>query len=208
MPVSSRSRNACATSTYSATTTRAGTSVRDDSSNATRAQHRAQQRLDALERPAAGERLVDQRVEPALIVQHAAHDAAEERGFGRKILRALDLAPDPVALELGQDVIQWRRRDIHLVECLHGGEPRCAAAVRLAVLARCRCPSPRFPHQPALQPHQRQAQRGAAALVLAGRARVRACASVSTVRMPLPIGMSRAVAMSIRPRADLPATMS
>jgi hypothetical protein len=34
MPVSFWSRNACATSTYSATTTRAGTSLRDDNSNA------------------------------------------------------------------------------------------------------------------------------------------------------------------------------
>ena len=53
MPVSSLSTKACATSTYSETTTRAGTSLRCRELERAGAQHRAQQRLDALERPAA-----------------------------------------------------------------------------------------------------------------------------------------------------------
>ena len=52
---------------------------------------------------------------------------------------ALDLAADPVALELRQDLVQRRRREIHLVERLHGGKPRRAAAVGAASLVRwCR----------------------------------------------------------------------
>ena len=39
-------------------------------------------------------------------------------------------------------------------------------------------------------------------------ARILACASVSTVRMPLPTGMLSESEMSIRPRADSPATIS
>jgi len=48
-------------------------------------------------------------------------------------LRAVDLLPDPVALEFGQNVVQRRAGDIHLVQRLHGGQPRGATAVRLAV---------------------------------------------------------------------------
>ena len=106
------------------------------------AQHRAQHRLDALERPALRQRLVDQRIELALLAHHAADDVAEERRLGRQILRALDLAAEPVALELGEDFVQAGAGEIHLVERLHRGEPRRAALVRLArvlvvELARC-----------------------------------------------------------------------
>ncbi len=63
MPVSSRSRKACATSTYSETTTRAGTSPRRRQFEHAGAQHGAQQRLDTLERPARLQRRVDHRID-------------------------------------------------------------------------------------------------------------------------------------------------
>ena len=58
----------------------------------------------------------------------------EERLLGGQILRALDLAADPVAFELGEDFVQARAGEIHLVERLHGGKPRGAALVGLARL--------------------------------------------------------------------------
>ena len=54
--------------------------------------------------------VVDHRVELALLAHHAADDVAEEGGLRRQILLALDLAADPVALELGQDFVQRGRR--------------------------------------------------------------------------------------------------
>src|SRR5436305_1007579 len=79
-------------------------------------QHRAQQRLDALQGPAALQRLVDHWIERALIVEHATHDASEECGLGGQVLRALDLAADPVAFEFRENLVQWRRRNVHLIE--------------------------------------------------------------------------------------------
>ncbi len=96
------------------------------------AQHRAQHRLDALERPAARQRRVDLRIEPALLAHHAADDVAKERGFRRPVLRALDLAAEPMALELGQDLVEPGAGEVHLIERLHGGKPRRAALVGLA----------------------------------------------------------------------------
>ena len=72
-----------------------------------------------------------------LIAHHAGHDVAEERGLGRQIFVALDLAAEPVALELGEDVVDPGAADIHLVERLHRGEPRRAAPVGLLVRALC-----------------------------------------------------------------------
>ena len=57
------------------------------------AQRRAQYRLDALERPAFRQRLVDQGIELALLAHHAGDDIAEERRLGRQILRALTSRP-------------------------------------------------------------------------------------------------------------------
>jgi hypothetical protein len=136
MPVSSLSRNACATSTYSCDHDARRHIGAADSSNAPA---RSTARISAstrFQRPAALKRPVDHRIERALVVEHAAHDAAEERGLGRQILRAFDLAADPVALELGEDLVERRCGDVHLVKRLHRRKPRCAAPVRLAVLAR------------------------------------------------------------------------
>ena len=97
-------------------------------------QYRAQHRVDALERPAAGERRVDLRIERPLLAHDAGDDVAKERGLGRQILRALDLAAEPMAFELGQDLVDAGPGQIHLVERLHSGEPRRSALVGLTGL--------------------------------------------------------------------------
>ena len=132
MPVSSLSTKAPATSTYSEVTTRAGTSDAAGEFVGAGAQHRAQHRLDALERPAARERRVDLRIELALLAHHAADDVAEIGGFRRPVLRAFDLAAEPMAFELGHDVVKAGAGKIHLIKRLHGGEPGGAALVGLA----------------------------------------------------------------------------
>ena len=124
---------------------------------------------------------------------HAADDVAEECGLGRQILLALDLAADPVAFEFGQDLVQRRRREIHLIERLHRGEPRRAALVgACAVLGsmgrRLAMPLSFGALTFELDQGERGA-RGVAALVALREPSARpACASLSTVRMPLPTG--------------------
>src|SRR5262249_46643204 len=158
-----------------------------------RAQHRAHDRLDALERPSGGERLVDQRIEPTLLRRTAADDLAEERGLGRKVLLALDLAAEPVALELGQDIVEALARNIHLVERLHGREPRGAASVGLFRCGRHRAPRGLAFTSERLSRTSASAALAAAAPLscppwAAGRAPAPACSSLSTLRMPVPPG--------------------
>ena len=100
------------------------------------AQYRAQHRLDALERPAARQRGIDLRIEPALLAHDAADDVAKKGRFRRPVLRAFDLAAEPMALELGQNLVQAGAGEVHLVKRLHGGEPRRAALVGLARFSR------------------------------------------------------------------------
>src|ERR1051326_2557986 len=174
-------------------------------------QYGAQQRLHALERPPARECAIDQRIEAALLAQEAADDLTKEPGLGRQIFRTLDLAAEPVALELRQDVVERGRRDIHLVERLHRREPRGAAAAGLA-------PGPgRGRHRRLPEGASRRLIRSMASAARTAspplsasstRARAQACNSVSTVRMPLPTGRRRATARSISARADSVATMS
>ena len=171
-------------------------------------QHRAQHRLDALERPAARQRGVDLRIEPCLLAHDAADDVAEKCRLRRPILRALDIAAEPMAFELGQNLVQAGAGKVHLVERLHGGEPRRAALVGLARLPSLRVLRRRGScHRPAsrrLMSTSASAARAASPPLScsSGRARASACASVSTVMMPLPIGSARAIAISISPRAD------
>src|SRR5205085_11687480 len=108
-----------------------------------------------------------------------------------------------------QNVVQRRAGDVHLVERLHGGKPRRTAAVRLALLAR-RAGGHRVALSLRLRRTNASAARAAPPPLSSpvDRARALACASVSTVRMPLPIGMSRAIEISMMARADSPATMS
>src|SRR5262249_13141362 len=78
--------------------------------------------------------LIDQRIEAALLPHHARNDVAKEGRLGGQILRTLDLATDPMALELGEDVVQARAGDVHLVERLHRRQPPGAAAVGPALV--------------------------------------------------------------------------
>ena len=131
MPHSSGPKNAAAMSTYSVTTTRAGHVGAAAQLVIGRAQDRPHQRLDAAQRPAFGERLVEPAVDRRLFAQHARDDVAEEGELRRIVGVALDLLPDPVRLEFRQDVVQPLLGDLHLVERLGGGEARGGAQVGL-----------------------------------------------------------------------------
>ena len=138
------------------------------------------------------QRLVDQRIELALLAHHAGDDVAEEGGLGGEILLAFDLAADPVAFELGEDFVHAGAGDVHLVERLHRGEPRRAAPVRLArvLFASGALLAIYLPARLCLSAIMASAARAALAPLLrpGPEARAKACASLSTVRMPLPSG--------------------
>ena len=156
------------------------------------------------------QRIVDQGIELGLVAHHAGHDVAEERGFGRQIFVAFDLAAEPVALELGKDVVDPGAADVHLVQRLHRGEPRRAAPV--GFLVRTPLAAGLFLLSlPSSGPASRRlirsianAARAASPPLLSSlaRARAHACASVLTVMMPLPSGIRRATARSISARED------
>ena len=149
------------------------------------AQYRAQGWRRSASGPALGERLVDQRIEFRLVADHAGDDVAEERRFGRQIFLALDLVAEPMALEFGEDVVDPRACDVHLVERLHRGKPRRASPVGFPVLLLswplagflsgvfCALPSS-DPRQPALDAqHRKRRARGIAAFVQFARTRPR-----------------------------------
>src|SRR5882757_7919663 len=178
-----------------------------------RPQHRAQNRVDPLQRPALRQSVIDQGIEFGLVAHHAGHDVAEERGFGRQILVALDLVAEPVAFELGEDVVDAGAADVHLVQRLHGGEPRRAAAVGflVGVLGRLLvvCHRQAFASRRLIRSIASAARAASPPLLSSlARARAQACASVLTVMMPLPSGNFRATARSIRAREDSIETIS
>src|SRR5262249_1587581 len=142
----------------------------------------------------------------------AGPDVAKDRPRGGRVLPALAPRPEPMALELGEDVVQALAGDVHLVERLHGGEPRRPAPVGFR-----RCVAHRRPRGLALGFASERFSRTSASAALAavaplsspsGRARAQAWSSLSTVRMPLPTGLPPVTPISIRARADSPATMS
>ena len=145
MPVSSWSTKAEATSTYSEVDDPRRHVAPVRKLVGAGAQHRAQHRFDALERPAAGERRVDLRVKRSLFPHDAGDDVAKESGFRRQILRALDLAAEPMAFELGEDFVDAGAGEIHLVERLYGGEPRRSALVGLTGPTGCGARHAHFP---------------------------------------------------------------
>src|SRR5690349_6621103 len=186
------------------------------------AQHRAQDRVDPLQRPALRKRIVDHRIQLGLVPHHARHHVAEKGCFRRQIFFAFDLVAEPVTLELGKDVVDAGARDIHLVERLHGGKPRGPAPVGFAVAAldaalgtilgrfglavghHCAFVKRRLMRSIA------SAARAASPPLLSSEARAlaQACSSLFTVRMPLPIGNFAAIARSINPREDSIDTIS
>src|SRR4029079_5106542 len=178
-----------------------------------RAQHRAQNRVDPLKRPALLERIVDQGIELGLVADHAGYHVLEECGLRRQIFVALDLVTEPVAFELGEDVVDPGAGDVHLVQRLHRCEPRRATAVGFSVgtfrwlLAVC--------HRQAFV--SRRLIRNIASAARAAspplfnslaRALAQACASVLTVMIPLPSGKPRETARSISAREDSIETIS
>ncbi len=117
-------------STYSVITTRGGMSRRLQQLERRGPQDGAQRRVDAAHRPVVGQRLVDGRVDLELALDHAGDDLAEEVGIGGQVFLALDLAAQHVMrAELAQRVLERLAADIHLVERLHGGQPRGTALV-------------------------------------------------------------------------------
>ena len=118
------------------------------------AQDGAERQVDARERPGRRQRRVDDRIDAALLLDHAADERAEEGDIGRPQLLAFQLAAEPVRLELRDDGRQRRAADIHLVERLHGAEPRGAALVgglRPRRIARAQpCASPSFSRSAAI----------------------------------------------------------
>src|SRR5262249_9168153 len=126
----------------------------------------------------------------------------------RQIFLALDFVADPVALELGENVVDPGAADVHLVECLHGGKARGAAPVGL-LLGRFRRLVLALGHDQLfvslrLMRSTVSAARAASPPLLSsvGRARAQACSSVLTVMMPLPSGIFRATDSSISARED------
>jgi len=111
-----------------------GMSVRFSSSQAPGAQHRAQDRFDALERPGRRQGLVDARVEGRRWASTTpATMSRKKRQLGRQILLAFDFAAEPMFSQTAPRIsLRAGARHVHLVERLHGGEPRGAAPVGLA----------------------------------------------------------------------------
>src|SRR5215510_14904787 len=118
-----------------------------------------------------------------------------------------------MALELGQDVVDRGRRHIHLIERLHGGEPRGAAPVGLADVAALRarhhCARDRADSRRLIRTMASAARAASPPLSPSSIfARAQACASVSTVTMPLPSGRRCATDRSKSARADSIDTIS
>src|SRR5262245_42623947 len=177
-------------------------------------QHRAQNGVNPLQGPTLRERIVDQRIEFRLVAHDAGDDVTEKRRFRRQIFFALDLIADPVALELGEHVVDAGTGNIHLVERLHSGEPGGAAPVgfllrgfRRLVLA---LGHDQFFARRRLMRSTASAARAASPPLLSSveRARAQACSSVLTVMMALPSGIFRATARSISAREDSIETIS
>src|SRR5262245_31704934 len=178
----------------------------------TGAQSRAQNRFDALERPALGQRLIDQWIEIALFAHHARYNVAKERRLCRKVLCAFDLTANTVALEFGQDFVEDGAGQIHLIECLNGRKSGGAPLVGFAGVLVVACgPGAHQRHTSVcLSATMVSAVRAAPPPLSPSSARARACAcaSLSTVRIPLPTASRSFTARSISARADSFATIS
>ena len=155
------------------------------------AQHRAQHRLDALERPAAGQCSVDLRIERA-----AARARHRRRCREKRPLPPADIArPRPRRRASGFRT----RRGFRSSRCRRDPSGKAPARRRAAPRRACwPCGSPlaaaraiiHFPASRRLRRTSASAARAASPPLScsSGRARAKACASVLTVTMPLPIG--------------------
>src|SRR5690348_13918746 len=174
-------------------------------------QRRAEHRFETLEWPTFRQGFVNERVERALFAHDPGNDIAEKSGLRRQILGALNLSPHPMTFKFRQNLVEPGSSQIHLVQSLHGGQARSATAIGLTQLLVAN----------GARGHQRQtsvclraamvsAVRAAAPPLSpsSSRARASACDSLSTVRIPLPIGSRSRTLKSISARADSFATIS
>src|SRR3954464_7088017 len=176
-------------------------------------QYNAQQRVDRVQPPTLLQRIVNQRIELGLVAHHAGHHVLEERSLRRQIFVAFDLIAEPVAFELGKDVVDPRTRDVHLVERLHGGKPRRATAVGFLVgtfrWLLLICHRQAFVSRRLIRNIASAAHAASPPLFNSlARALAQACASVLTVMMPLPSGKPRETARSMSAREDSIETIS
>ena len=72
------------------------------------------ERFDQPQRPAFGERVVKAAINRQLVAQHARDHVAKERRVGWSIGVALDLSPDPVGLEFGEEIVEALRSAMSL----------------------------------------------------------------------------------------------
>src|SRR5581483_9701925 len=119
----------------------------------------------------------------------AVHEIAEEAQVGRGQIDAIDILADAMLGELADDRDCGRAALLPLIECLHRGET-CRAALhrRLArLLGRCLAQfvSPNLRRMATIDSTASAAPPPLSFSAM--RARVQACSSFSTVRMPLPI---------------------
>ena len=173
------------------------------------AQDGAQHRLDARQRPAVGERGVDLLVDRPLILHHAGEEVAEE-AHCRPAGTSMPSTSRPIqwASNSRESVADALAGHIHLVERLHGGEAGSGALCQGSWPFRSESFLPRRLALDA-QDGERRLGRAAALVHLADAgARAQACASFSTVRMPLPSGMRSATDRSMSARELSPATIS
>src|SRR5690606_4880323 len=83
-----------------------------------------------------GERLADDRVDDLLVLDHAGEDGAEPLRVRLAILRAVHFLAEAELLVFGGNLEDAAAGDVHLVEGLHGGQPRRAALVGVARACR------------------------------------------------------------------------
>src|SRR5690606_9584415 len=137
-----------------------------------------------LQRPALCQLAGNQAVNLTQPLVDAGHDIVEETDFGLMILVVVKHRAKTVIVEFVEELRHRRALHVPLVQCLDGGKPRRrprrrarlfdliqakrSLSASMAIAARA-APPPLSPSS--------------------GRARTSACASFSTVRMPLPMAM-------------------
>src|ERR1700694_1405592 len=141
---------------------------------------------------------------------------------GGRFFFPLAPAAEPMALELGEDVVNPRAGDLHVIERLPRREPRRAAPIGLFVFALFLAHGRLLLLPVFVLCHDQirvsrrlirsiaSAARAASPPLLSSlaRARAQACAPVLTVTMPLPSGNLLATARSISAREDSIETIS
>src|SRR5690606_3936682 len=156
-------------------------------------------------------RLANDRIDGLLVLNHAGKDGAEPLRIGLAIKRAVHLLAKAEGLVFGRGFQQAGAGDIHLVERLHGSQARGAALVGRAGRSAgspgiAHAPPPSLSFRAIMVSAARAATPPLSPSLL--RARTRACASSSVVRIPLPMQIPSCTERSINAREDSLATIS